>query len=46
MLARPYFFRSADDDEMDHIYDIINDFAETGGSERVGYRAARGKRPG
>lgn len=46
VLAKPYFFRSADDDEMDHIYNIINDFAETGGSERVGYRAARGKRPG
>ena len=45
VLARPYFFRSADDDEMDHIYDIIKDFTTTGKSERVGYRPARGKKP-
>ena len=45
VLARPYFFRSADDDEMERIYDIINDFITTGGSKRVGYRAARSKRP-
>ena len=45
VLARPYFFRSQEDDEMDHIYKIINDFVSTGGSTRVGYRAARGKRP-
>ena len=45
VLARPYFFRSADDDEMEHIYEIIKDFAATGSSKRVGYKHARGKRP-
>ena len=45
VLARPYFFRSADDDEMDHIYNIIKDFADTGSSQRVGYKPARGERP-
>ena len=45
VLARPYFFRSQSDDEMEHIYAIISDFAATGRSGRVGYRAARGKRP-
>jgi hypothetical protein len=45
VLARPYFFRSQDDDEMEHIYSIIEDFVSTGTSDRVGYRAARGKRP-
>ena len=29
---------------MDHIYAIVNDFVATGGSDRVGYRAARSKR--
>ena len=45
VLARPYFFRSQSDDEMDHIYNVISDFAATGGSERVGYRPARSQRP-
>ena len=45
VLAKPYFFRAAEDDEMDHIYAVINDFVSTGGSDRVGYRAARGRRP-
>ncbi len=44
VLAKPYFFRSASDDEMDHIYAIVNDFVATGESDRVGYRAARSKR--
>ena len=43
VLAKPYFFRAAEDDEMDHIYAIINDFVSTGGSDRVGYRASRGR---
>ena len=45
VLAKPYFFKSASDDEMDHIYTIISDFVTTGGSDRVGYRAARSQRP-
>ncbi len=45
VLAKPYFFRSQDDDEMDHIYAVINDFVATGTSERVGYRSARERRP-
>ena len=46
VLAKPYFFRSEADDEMEHIYAIINDFVATGASDRVGYKAARSKRPG
>ena len=41
VLAKPYFFSAAEDDEMDRIYAIINDFVSTGGSDRVGYRASR-----
>ena len=44
-LAKPYFFRSQSDDEMEHIYNMISDFAATGGSERVGYRPRQAKRP-
>ncbi len=45
VLARPYFFRSADDDEMEHIYQIIKDFVATGSSKKVGYKPARGIKP-
>ena len=45
VLARPFFFRSQDDDEMEHIYSIIADFVSTGNSTKEGYRAARGERP-
>ena len=45
VLARPYFFSSATDNEMDHIYAVINDFVATGGSTRAGYRAGRNSRP-
>ena len=45
VLARPYFFRSQDDDEMERIYEIIQDFVVAGHSKRVGYRPARARRP-
>lgn len=45
VLARPYFFRSQDDDEMERIYAIIQDFVAAGRSEMVGYRAATARRP-
>lgn len=45
VLARPYFFRSPDDDEMERIYAIIQDFVADGRSDMVGYRAARARRP-
>ena len=45
VLAKPFFFRSQDDDEMERIYSIIQDFVSTGNSKREGYRAARGERP-
>ena len=46
VLAKPFFFRSQDDDEMEHIYSIIEDFVSTGNlNEKEGYRAARGERP-
>ena len=38
VLVRPYFFRSAEDDEMDRVYTIIKDYVETGHSKLVGFR--------
>jgi hypothetical protein len=45
ILVSPYFFKSDSDDQMDRIYNIITEFAETGESGRVGYRAATATRP-
>ena len=45
VVCQPYYFRSASDDEMERIYGIISEFAETGESAQVGYRAATNGRP-
>ena len=40
VVCQPYYFRSPSDTEMERIYGIISEFAATGESEQVGYRAA------
>jgi hypothetical protein len=40
VLVRPYYFRSAEDDEMDRVYGIIAEVAATGRSEQIGFRPA------
>jgi hypothetical protein len=45
VVCQPYYFRSASDDEMERIYGIISEFASTGESDQVGYRAATNGRP-
>ena len=39
MWIRPYFFKDARDQEIEHAYRIITEFAQTGTSEDRNYRA-------
>ena len=40
VVVRPYYFRSAEDDEMERVYRIVKEVVATGRSEQVGFRPA------
>ena len=41
IVVRPYYFRAAEDDEMEHIYRIVTDFANQGHSEHPAFRSGK-----
>ena len=50
VVARPYYFKAFEDNEMKRIYKIVNEYLETGHSEEVGFRpgtnGSTGQTPG
>lgn len=40
MVVRPYYFRAAEDTEMQEIYRIITEFAQNGHSDDIAFRPA------
>ncbi len=43
MWVRPYLFKNPRDDEMEHLYKIITEFAKTGRSDDDRFRAGKWK---
>ena len=50
VVARPYYFKAFEDNEMERIYKIVNEYVETGHSDEVGFRpgnnGSTGQTPG
>ena len=50
VVARPYYFKAFEDNEMERIYKIVSEYVETGHSDEVGFRpgnnGSTGQTPG